>query len=150
MDKTNSEPWLSLPPDLGSSAELMERCENRLAARMEQGEFNRENIEYVKELKLNVCSGELNVSDELLERLRQTCRVWNVDMKSKEISSHRPIIGPLFVAAKKALFPIVHFFLKDTLRQQRDFNASVIRALAQLSQEKSRGKEQRSPGVSAE
>ncbi|MCB0353122.1 MAG: hypothetical protein KDD64_06335, partial [Bdellovibrionales bacterium] len=75
-----------------------------------------------------------DVSDEVLEKLRRLCQLWNVRLLPQEkITSHRPLIGPVIVAVKKAIFPIVRYILKDVLHQQRSFNAAAIQLLAEIA-----------------
>jgi len=113
--------------------------EESIHARVEellaQKTFSREDITFVKSFVLPAASGTLQVSDEMLERLRRVAQIWDVSLKNKEITSHRKVIGPVIVSIKKMIYPVLSFFLADTLRQQRDFNAAVLRCLVELSQD---------------
>lgn len=112
--------------------DVLLRVENKIA----QKDFSKENIHYVDKLDVSLTKGSLKVSDERLEKLRALCQIWYVDLKQGEISSHRKYIGPLIVTFKKAVFPVIRFFMKDFLRQQRSFNAKTISLLADLCNEK--------------
>jgi hypothetical protein len=103
--------------------------------RIAEGEFALEDVVYIRSLSLSPIKGDLNISDEALERLRRLCQLWQVRLRPRVISSHRPIIGRLVVLTKRALFPVVAFFMRDALRQQREFNAATIRLMAQLISE---------------
>lgn len=81
-----------------------------------------------------VLKSTLKASDVELEALRRLCQIWDVDLKQPAITSHRKFIGPIIVAAKRIVFPILRTFMRDTLRQQRDFNAQAIALLMQLCQ----------------
>ena len=123
--------WLTV---LGKDApELAQELEERTAGRMAAGEFSEENVRYIRELDLSAAPGTLTVSDESLERLRKLCAVWDIDLKVFSITSHRRVLGPLIVAAKKLLFPLFRVFLKECIQQQRAFNAEVISYLAFMS-----------------
>ncbi len=52
-----------------------------------------------------------------------------------DATSHRKYAGPVIVAAKKLIYPILRAFFKDTLHQQRSFNAGSIALMAELSEE---------------
>ncbi len=130
--QTSTTPWITLP-EVNSTEELEQTLANRVQARIAQGDFTEENVRYVKELRLDACRGSLNVSDEILERLRMLCQLWSIELRPRTITSHRPFIGPIIVAFKKALYPLISFFLKDLIRQQKDFNAATIRLVAELA-----------------
>lgn len=95
--------------------------------------LRRGDLEYISNLRLSLLDRELSVSDDTLERLRALCALWEVDLKPGAITSHRKLIGPIIVAAKKLAFPILRAFLKDSFRRQRDFNAAVVVLLSDLA-----------------
>ena len=114
---------------------LQRLVEGRTRAAEAARTYRVEDIAYLKKMNMHVAPGQLQVSDLTLEKLRKMCQLWYIDLKpGREISSHRKLIGPMIVAAKKALFPIIRFCLKDTLKQQRDFNAAVIAAITHLAE----------------
>jgi hypothetical protein len=116
------------------TAESMEKAaKDRVDQLIAKGDFSDSDITFIKSFALPAASGELKASSQMLEKLRRVAQVWDVELKQKEFSSHRPIIGKLIVAVKRALFPIIKFFLADTLRQQRDYNAAVLRCLVELT-----------------
>ena len=121
--------WLSAGALDGAALEA--RASAAVAARVAEGRFKRTDVEYISRLNLPVVEGALNISDRQLEKLRRLCQLADVDLVPARISSHRPYIGPVIVAAKKVLFSILKVLLKDTLRKQRDFNAAVISYLAE-------------------
>jgi hypothetical protein len=130
----NQESWLNIRgKDAPDIAEALEQSVN---AKVAAGKFRREDIEYIARIDRQLVKGTLDVSDSRLEKLRRLCQLWEVDLKAGEITSHRRIIGPFIVAFKKLLLPMVRVLFKDTLRQQRDFNAATISLLTELSQEK--------------
>jgi hypothetical protein len=117
-------------PDLVSAA--ISSVEKKIADK----EFNEHNIGYIRDLKLKLVEGGLNVSEKDLEKLRTLCKLWDVELKPSEISSHRPFVGPFIVAVKKLLFPVIRIFLKDSFKQQRDFNAAAVSMIADLMNKK--------------
>lgn len=70
------------------------------------------------------------IDPEIFEEIRIACQLWNVDLHAGNFTSHRPIIGPVIVAVKKAFAPIIRYMLKDFIREQRDFNAATIALIA--------------------
>jgi hypothetical protein len=63
------------------------------------------------------------------------CQIYSVDIKEREISSHRRFVGPCIVAVKKVLFKIVKVLLGPTFKHQRDFNAVTVSLLIDLCNE---------------
>ena len=92
-----------------------------------------EEIHYIEQVDFSPLKKKCSISPAKLEKLRELCALWDVDLKPAKITSHRKFIGPLIVGVKKALFPIVRVFLKDFLRQQRSFNGAVVAALSDVS-----------------
>ncbi len=130
--------WIQIPDMAQASlpAEFSQQLALRVEQRVASGQIRPEELQYVKDLNLSVGQRGLAISDKQLEKLRLACQLFDVDLRTREISSHRKFIGPIIVAAKKALFPIIRVFLKDFLHQQRSFNAAVIDALTELCAEK--------------
>ncbi len=113
------------------AADLERLVYDRVAERIDQGNFRAADLDYIKRLNMPAVKGALELSGIQLEKLRRLCQLAEVELVPARISSHRPVIGPVIVAAKKVLFSILKVLLKDTLRKQRDFNAAVISFLAE-------------------
>ena len=113
------------------AASLRQRVEQRIAA----GEYLPDTIQYFNEVSFRAVPGELTVSDKRLEQLQKLCQLWDVRLRPKEISSHRKFLGPLIVAAKRVVYPVLSAFLKESFYQQRSFNAAALAMLAELSEE---------------
>ena len=134
--------WIKLPSSVSAtSAEaLSSLASKRLAQRIEGGKFTADNVYYVSKVDVSACKGELDISDKQLEKLRHCCMLWDIDLRPAKIESHRKFIGPFIVGFKKILFPIMRVFLKDLIRQQKDFNAAAISAMTELATSKSPSK----------
>jgi len=125
------------PERLQAAAGLAQALERRVADKIAAGKYKREDVHYVRDVTFMPVQEALQLSTDRLEKLRRLCQLWEVDLKPpREISSHRPLIGPIIVGAKKLFFPILRVFLKETLRKQRDFNAAAIALLADVANEK--------------
>lgn len=120
--------WIKV---LGIDApELEARIDSEIERKKKAREFSEDDLKYIEKLDLSVVKGELDVSVEDLEHLRKLSQLWDIDLKMYAIKSHRKILGPFIVIAKKLLFPVLRVFLKEFMQQQRAFNAEVISYLA--------------------
>lgn len=120
--------------DSGDSGDvaLQQRVEKRFADLVARYGLSKHDLDCVRTIDRSVVKDELRVSALQFERLRQLAQLHAVDFRVQGITSHRKFVGPLIVAAKKLLFPMLKVFLKDTLREQRAFNALVVSSLAEL------------------
>lgn len=128
--------WISFlgqkTPDL--EAKL---AETRGAA-IRAGLISEKELGHIAGLKPSVVEGELRVNDVVLEKLRTLCMSWDIDIKPREISSHRRFIGPVIVAVKKMFYPILRAMLFNTIQAQRHFNGTVISVLSEIANDKSK------------
>jgi hypothetical protein len=113
--------------------ELASELQRRLEARVASGHLKRETLHDVENASFRPIPAGMELEAEAVERLRRLAQLWDVHLRPLAISSHRPVIGPVIVFVKRILFSVLRLLLKDTLHQQRSFNAEVIRALAELS-----------------
>lgn len=138
MEKTRSdEGWILREgaPD----AALTRLVEERLRGRLERKEFAVADIEYVSKIRLRLGPGNpMDIAPDRLDRIRRLCQLWETDIKIGEIKSHRRFVGPIIVAVKRALMPVLKALMGETLKRQREFNAEVIHLLAQISSSSSR------------
>ena len=109
-----------------ADTELTADLHSRVSSLVAQGEFTWDEACYVAAVSMKAGGKDLTVSDLQLEKIRRACQLWDVDIHIKEISSHRPLIGPIIVGFKKLLYPVLKAFLKDFIRQQRSFNAATL------------------------
>lgn len=116
-------------PELGNETQNL--INNLIAA----GKFAAKDVAYISTLERPVLNGHFKATSERLNRLRRMCQTWDIDIKLTEIKSHRPLIGPIIVALKKMLFPILKILLKDFVKAQREFNAATIMLLAEICNE---------------
>lgn len=126
--------WITVTgrEDANLESELKQSSERVLAA----GELSAKQLKHVSNLKASVVDGELQVNDVVLEKLRTLCMSWDIDIKPREIASHRKFIGPVIVAFKKLLYPIIRALLFNTIQAQRHFNGTAISLLAEIANNK--------------
>lgn len=142
----NSETWIELPSSVTAliAADLETTAAARVQTKISEKRFRLEDVEYISRLRFTLGGSsagpeeqpvEVSISPERLEKLRRLCQLWEVDLKPPStITSHRRFIGPVIVALKRAAYPVLRFFMRETLRKQRDFNAAVVAYLTELSQ----------------
>ncbi len=133
--ESSGQNWLAVAGDplSAESRDLLARLNSAVESQIAQGKFSRDNIAYIEKMHLKAAtSGNFKVGVEQLEKLRRACQVWDVDLHLREITSHRPVVGKVIVAFKKALYPVLKLFLKDFIRQQRQFNAAVLALIVDL------------------
>jgi hypothetical protein len=123
--------WFSLCGELDS--ELAMRTASRVAAvYKQQGGCSAQELEHVQSLKVSPAGAGFSTSAYRLELLRRLCQIYSVDIKEREISSHRKVVGPCIVVIKKILFSLVKVLLGPTFKHQRDFNAVTVALLIDL------------------
>lgn len=134
MEERESAPWFLVcgEHDKIASAAVEQSVEDALKA----GHYTRDEVAYVSKVQLSAVPARLSISDERLEKLRRLCQTWEADLTWQPITSHRRVIGPLIVAGKRAIFPVLRVLLKDYIRRQREFNAAAIALMAELSAER--------------
>lgn len=115
--------------------ELVSCVRERVAQHVQDGHYSVDEVRYIAAINEMPVKGAVNISSERLEKLRRLCQVWEVDLRFNNITSHRPLIGPIIVAIKKLFYPIIRAIFKDYIRQQKEFNAATIALLADLSNE---------------
>lgn len=126
----NSGSWLKIGNE--DTAELAGRLSALSAEKISSGEYARKDVEYIENLKARDIQSTLDLSVSDLEKIRRLCQLWDLDIKATEIKSHRPVIGPLIVAVKKLTLPVLKVLLKETVKQQREFNATAISLLTDI------------------
>ena len=128
------ESWISICGK--RDAQIEEILEQRVQEHVQKKDYSPDNVSYLAKMNLHLSSSELQVSDEMLEKLRRLCQLWDVSLKPLQITSHRKYIGPLIVFTKKLTFRILQVLLKDFIRQQRSFNAACVDAIANSANQK--------------
>ncbi len=113
-------------------AGLAARVAGRVAELEVRGECSAAERAHVAELGLGPAHDGFVTSAYRLELLRRLCQIYNVDVKEREISSHRRILGPIIVGLKRVLFKLVKVLLGPTFKHQRDFNAVTVSLLIDL------------------
>jgi hypothetical protein len=119
--------WIKSPVEISS-----ESLSEKVAARIARGEFEEKDLNYISNYQLALLKKTLSIPDKQLELLREVAKKYDVKLKAADFTSHRPFIGPVIVALKKAVSPFVRAILGETLNSQRAFNAAVVEFLTSL------------------
>ncbi len=102
------------------------QLESKIQNRISQIEYTWDQKKYLEALTFELKLNSSEITAPFLDKLRTACQLWDVDLRNQQITSHRKIIGPIIVSLKKLIAPIIKFFLKDFIRQQKDFNAAIL------------------------
>ncbi len=100
--------------------------EDKLQTRISQIDYTWDQKKYLEALTFELTLNSSEISEQFLDKLRTACQLWDVDLRNQQITSHRKLIGPVIVSMKKVIAPVIKFFLKDFIRQQKDFNAAIL------------------------
>lgn len=125
--------WLTVCGD--SQSELAAVLEEKVAALRREGAFTESDQMFVQKMSYSVAKSGFATSPERMELLRRLCQIYSIDVRPAQPTSHRRLIGPIIVAAKKVIFPIIKALLGPTFKHQKDFNAVVVMLLTDLCNE---------------
>jgi hypothetical protein len=129
--------WLTLPGSVGVTSEaLASEITAAVSDKIARGTYSAGEVVGIAGHRLRSLDPRARLSEARLEQVRTLCRLWEVDLRATAITSHRPLIGPCIVAAKKLLVPFIRLVLGNTLRQQREFNAATLALLIDLARER--------------
>ncbi len=125
MDDSNTEPCFRLSAI--ASPSVVDTVRTRLAERKARGILSPEEIARVSQTKFSGFTGEGIAS----EAFRQCCIAWEAD-RPVLLASHRRIVGPVIVTAKRALRWALRFLNEPFLARQREFNWNLLVVLRDL------------------
>ncbi len=111
-----------------SFQELEHQAKLNLQQRLETSEsYNQKEIDSVSNFQHRLVPAGLLLEEKSLEELRALASLSRIRLKPpSQISSHRPVIGKLIVAVKKATWPLVNFHLKDTIEAMEEFSGRMV------------------------
>jgi hypothetical protein len=99
------------------------------------GKFSEGDQATIQRLSFSVTREGFKTTPERMEMLRRLCQLYSADVRPQPPTSHRRIIGPVIVLAKRILQPVVQGLLGQFLKNQSDFNATTISLLTDLCNE---------------
>lgn len=128
-----SSEWLTVCGESGG--ELASALADKVAALKRSGAFTDTDQMLVERMNYSVAKNGFSTSPERMELLRRLCQIYSIDVRPAQPTSHRKILGPVIVAVKKIIFPVVKALLGPTFKHQKDFNAVVVCLLTDLCNE---------------
>jgi hypothetical protein len=127
---TSDAPWISVAGE--SNKEVSEALAQRVAALRAAGKFSEADERHIAQLSFSVTREGFAATPERVELLRRLCQIYSADIRPPAPTSHRKIIGPFIVFGKRILQPVINAVFGPALRQQREFNATVVSLLTDL------------------
>ncbi len=104
--------------------------------RLKKIDFTQDDLEYIRKLNLIPKLKTSDLDPQIFTMLRRLCTLCDAKPLAQKITSHRPLIGPVIVAAKKILYSILSVLLKSREEQQRKFNTAALEVLIKLAENK--------------
>ncbi|BBI35680.1 class I SAM-dependent methyltransferase [Cohnella abietis] len=98
-----------------------------------EDQVNKQHEDQVNKQHEDQGSSQHNEQSQLVVELGLVNQLWNVNPEY-EITSHRPVIGKLIVFGKKIARKLLRGYVSNAFHKQREFNASVTRALNALNE----------------
>lgn len=127
--------WFQLPDSeteaQNSYHNINKIIQERISKRIEKKCYSGKDINNISVIPLRLMLITKKINHELkLNAIRELCQQWQINPVFSSITSHRKVVGPVIVKAKKIIFPIINYFTKPVFNRQKDFNAAVISAIA--------------------
>ena len=112
-------------PDLGA---LNDSIESAVRARVNASEeYTWAETKDIAAMNRKLFPDGFEVDSEPLERLRVLARLYRCEIQPPHsIKSHRKIVGPLIVAAKRMLWPIINLHMEPCLDQLQEFHSHLL------------------------
>lgn len=126
---------------------LERRIGERLAAVYASDGARARDVERVRALAVWGQKGGGIASAHRLDLLRRLCQLYAVELEARPLRSHRRVIGPVIVAAKRVLLSVLSPLLGPSFKHQAEFNAVAVMLLHELCQESQAGENAGSGGV---
>lgn len=117
-----------------NSSNLEDKLNSQLKSRiLNSQDYDQTEIHSIEALEHRLFPKNFLLKKDDNEQLRRLASLSRVAVKPpSEITSHRPLIGPLVVLFKKLTWPIIAFHMKDTLKALEDFCALSVANHAKL------------------
>jgi len=106
-----------------ASCGLEDEIKRRVSEKLEKGIYSSEEINNVSKRKLDVLL-DLEIEDSF-RRFHYLYGNWDIT-KEFQITSHRPLIGPFIVLAKKFVRFLVRLYTRSIFKKQAGFNRDLI------------------------
>ena len=107
--------------------EIMKEIHRRVLEKKQDGIYSDEEIKRVTDLKNDLSPKKNERYSEMNLHLRKLHSNWDVAVNGGTITSHRKILGPVIVLAKRIGFKFIRFFSSAFFTRQTEYNAASVR-----------------------
>ncbi len=114
--------------------DIMKHIKERVRQKREMGLYSDKDIEEIYSLTLSGMQADCKEGDKLREQLRILSSCYDF-RNGINITSHRPVLGKLIVAAKKGFIAIAGKLMTPLLDRQISFNFHLIQTIDLLIEE---------------
>jgi hypothetical protein len=119
----------NLVEDSALSEQIKVLLESRINSHLS---YTVDEINEIESLEKRLFPQDFCLDVETTKRFRALCALSKHELKSSmSITSHRKFIGPIIVAAKKLLWPLIRIHLKNNFDNLEEFSARTVETLAQ-------------------
>lgn len=108
--------------------QIMAEIQERVRQKKVSGEYNEEEVQRIAQMELQVRDVLPGYKDELTHHLDILNDIWD-PKEPVPLTSHRPVIGRLIVAAKTLLRKITSPYINMMLARQTQFNSHLVQLL---------------------
>ncbi len=109
-------------------ARIMEEVRERVRQKRESGFYSEEEVRRITQMELEVTERAAGFHSEIEEHLAALNDAWDTAAEPV-ISSHRKLLGPLLINAKRALRRLTKPYITLLLARQVEFNSRLLRLL---------------------
>jgi len=107
--------------------EIMKEIQRRVLEKKDKGIYSDADLQKITELKQELSPQKNERYSELSLHLRKLHLNWDMAASSSIIRSHRKVLGPILVTAKKLGSTLLRFFASAYFTRQTEFNAASVR-----------------------
>lgn len=108
-------------------AEIMQEIQRRVLAKKQAGVYTDAELQRIANLKTDLSPKKNERYSEMNLHLRKLHCNWDVAASAGIISSHRKVLGPVFVLIKRIGFKLLRFFGSAFFTRQTEYNAVNVR-----------------------
>ncbi len=107
--------------------EIMKEIHRRVLEKKQTGVYTDDELRRIAELKSDLSPKKNEQYAEMTLHLRRLHVNWDVAASNTIITSHRKVLGKLFVVVKRIGFRLLKFFGSAFFTRQTEFNAVSVR-----------------------
>jgi O-antigen chain-terminating methyltransferase len=109
-------------------ARLMEEIKERVRQRKASGVYSEDEVRRITQMELQITETLPGLQGEVEQQLAELNERWD-PTEEPVITSHRPLVGPVIVGAKRLLRQATRPYVSLVLARQADFNSRLLQLL---------------------